>query len=107
MPVRAYVFAVGSYDKRLADSLWFPRDFYSAVPEGATIVTPVFSSVSSTTTHQLAQAFGVGVWDFARHKLDGRAANIELLQEAFGWEKSEDFMALRDAGFEFFFVPLH
>ncbi|HVK16678.1 MAG TPA: hypothetical protein VM533_06990 [Fimbriiglobus sp.] len=107
MPVRAYVIAVRPYHKRLADDLWFSADRYASVPEGTTIVVPVFESVSSHTTDRLAGAFGIGIWDFARHELRAEAANIELLQEEFGWDRPESFMALRDAGFRFYFLPLH
>ena len=54
MPVRAYVIAVRPYHKRLADDLWFSADRYASVPEGTTIVVPVFESVSSHTTDRLA-----------------------------------------------------
>ena len=107
MPVRSQVIAIGPYQKRLVEALWYTADRYSAVPEGATIVTMVFVSVSSGTTQQLARAFGIDVWDFARHELDPQAANVELLQETFGWERPENFMVLRDAGFRFYFMPLH
>jgi len=107
MPVEAHVIAIGPYSKRVADALWYQPDRYSAVPEGATILTLVFESVSSTTTHYLTQAFGIGLWDFANHELNPRTANIELLQEVFGWDWSENFMVLRDAGFRFYFLPLH
>ncbi|HEY1191887.1 MAG TPA: hypothetical protein VGE74_29925 [Gemmata sp.] len=107
MPVRAHVIAIGPYHKWLADALWYTPDRYSSVPEGATVVTMVFTSVTSGTTQQLARAFGIDVWDFARHELDPHAANVELLQETFGWERPENFMALRDAGFRFYFIPLH
>lgn len=107
MPVRAYVIAEGPYSRRFADDLWFPATLYASIPEGTTIFVPVFSSVSSHTTHRLAMAFGVDVWDFARHELRAETADIEMLQEDFGWDRPHSFIVLRDAGFRFFFLPFH
>ena len=101
----AEVIAIGPFSKRLVPALGYPAEQYSGVEEGATVIATVFEALGSTQSEVLSQCFGVGRWELGRHVLDSSKADLVRLRREFDEQGTEDFLALRDAGFQFYFMP--
>ncbi len=65
----------------------------------------VFEALTSEQSHTLAQSFGVEAMDLGRHVLDASAADTKRLRSEFGDQEVQHFQALRDAGFQFYYMP--
>jgi hypothetical protein len=105
MGLDAQIFAVGRFSRRLIPFLEYPADMYDGVPEGATIVNHITTCGSSDASYRLAEAFGVGALELHRHVLDGKSANLEILGSLWEPRWVEAFCQLRDAGFQFYYLP--
>ena len=105
MGLNAQVFAVGRFSRRLIPFLEYPADMYAQVPEGATIVNHIVTCSSSDESYKLAEAFGVGVLELHRHVLDAKLADLEILRSLWEPRWVEAFCQLRDAGFQFYYLP--
>ena len=101
----ATIIAVGPFSKRIVGSLGYPVEDYSSVADGATVITVVFETFGSTSSEALAQCFGVGRWDLGRHRLDAACADLKTLQRDFEERSTEQFIVLREAGFQFYYMP--
>jgi hypothetical protein len=101
----AEVIAIGPFSKEIVPALGYPAEQYRGVPEGATVITTVFEAFGSTQSEKLSQCFGVGRWDLGRHVLDASKANLSTLRREFDEQGAEQFLALREAGFQFYFMP--
>ena|SRR5690349_440328 len=101
----AEVIAIGPFSKTLVPALGYPAEQYLGVEEGATVITTVFEAFGSTQSEKLSQCFGVGRWDLGRHVLDGSKADLGGLRRDFDEQSTEHFVALREAGFQFYFMP--
>jgi hypothetical protein len=101
----AEIIAIGPFSKKLIPALGYPEEQYRAVAEGATVITGVFEAFGSTESEKLAQCFGVGRWDLGQHLLDPLRADLETLRRDFDERGTEDFLALREAGFRFYYMP--
>jgi hypothetical protein len=101
----AKIIAVGPYSKSIVPALGYPEEQYLAVAEGATVITCVFEAFGSTESEKLARCFGVGRWDLGRHVLDASRADLETLRLEFDERGAEDFLTLRAAGFQFYYMP--
>jgi hypothetical protein len=101
----AEIVAIGPYSKSIVPALCYPEEQYRAVAEGATVITCVFEAFGSTESEKLARCFGVGRWDLGRHVLDASQADLETLRREFGERDAEDFLTLREAGFQFYYMP--
>ena len=53
----------------------------------------------------MASCFGVQAWDFNTHHLNTTAADVDKLRGMFDAKEVDAFLALRDAGFQFYFMP--
>jgi hypothetical protein len=102
-----------------------PAERYEATAEGSLLVELVFSTPEgSTRSRGLASCFGVDPWDFGRHALDASRADLAALRALFNPDARSAahgegvttppgpccddvarFLALRDAGYQFFFLP--
>jgi hypothetical protein len=100
----AQIIAIGPFSKTLLSALTYPEEQYRQVQEGTTIITTVFAACGSTESETLAQCFGVGRWDLDRHVLDPKQADLAKLRQ-FDDKGTDSFVALRQAGFQFYYVP--
>ena len=107
MGLDAELIAVGPFSRSLLPAMEYPADFYADVPEGATIVCNVFFALTSAGSHLLARAFGVGALELGRHAL-GTAPEADVAALFAAEEFAEQvpaFLALREAGFQFYYLP--
>ncbi len=106
MGMSANVLAIGKFRRDIVDYMEYPPKFYSDTRDGAPIVRFLFHiDQGSTRSRELASCFGIEPWDFNQHRLDPHAADLERLRAMFDEEEVGVFAALRDAGFEFIFMP--
>ncbi|XXX74630.1 hypothetical protein WMF30_43970 [Sorangium sp. So ce134] len=130
MGMSAEVLAIGPFRRDLVPHLCHPAERFEATVEGALIVERVFyTPEGSSRSRQLASCFGVDPWALGRHALDPFRADLGALRELFAHEArcalhrggapaSEaacprcsrldavaKFLALREAGHQFFFLP--
>ena len=108
MGMAADVLAIGPFRPSLLPHLDYPAHLHARTSEGATLIETVFeTSEGSTRSRALAACFGIDPWDFDAHALDAGAADVERLRTLFSEELElvEKFLALREAGFRFYFRP--
>ncbi len=119
MGMDAEILAVGPFHARLAEHLPFPAKFYAGTQEGATVLRFLFPCATSGESWLLAECLQIDPWNFNQHKFDPHQLDEDLLLDrtgrlaeitSFGWsfdvEKEwKSFVALRDAGFDFYFLP--
>jgi hypothetical protein len=101
----AEIIGIGPFSKRLIPALGYPEEQYRGVAEGSTVITCVFCAFGSTESEKLSQCFGVGRWDLGRHVLDASRADLATLRRDFDEQSTEHFMTLREAGFQFYYMP--
>lgn len=103
----ALLIAVGPFSRSLLPALDYSADFYADVPEGATVVSTVFEALTSAGSHLLARSLGVGALELGRHAVGGApAADVAALLAAEEFaEQVPAFLALREACFEFYYLP--
>jgi hypothetical protein len=101
----AEIVAIGRFAKSLIPALGYPEEQYREVADGATVITSVFEAFGSTESEKLAQCFGVGRWDLGRHVLDASRADLVTLRRDFDEGSTEHFLTLREAGFQFYYMP--
>ena len=103
MGMNAEVIAIGPYSDAVADHLAYPREDYAKTLPGTTVLVKVFEGVTSDQSRTLASCFGAAAWDFNTHELDPAKADLEALTGEF--DGVESFLALRAAGFRFYYMP--
>ncbi len=101
----AEVIAVGPLSQRIIHALEYPPSHYLGVLDGATLITTVFDAMGTTLSQRLAECFGVGAWDLGKHVLDPFKADLETLRTEFDEKCAMSLVALRDAGFKFYYLP--
>lgn len=105
MGCNAEIIAIGPFSKKLIPVLGYSEEQRRGIAEGTTVITCVFGECSgSTQSEKLAQCFGVGRWDLGRHMLNAAKADLTMLRD-FDEHSTENFLALREAGFQFYFMP--
>ena len=107
MGLDAHLLAIGPFSRAVLPALEYPADFYAEVREGATVVTLVFEALTSASSHALAGSFGVGALELGRHALGAAPhADVAALRAAEEFaEQVPAFLALREAGFQFYYRP--
>jgi hypothetical protein len=105
MGMDAVVIAIGTFSRDLVKHMDYAEEFYAKTRDGANVVRTVFSAITTKASCELAEAFGVEPWDFNQHHLDPMSANLEKLRIVSDDEQVESFLALRDAGFQFYYMP--
>jgi hypothetical protein len=105
MSLDAQVIAIGPFSTEVASALEYGEDFYIGVMPGVTVVTNVFIAGTSDASHKLAAAFGVGVMDLGRHRLDPGSADLSKLIDDFGESNVAQFQCLARNDFSFFYLP--
>ena len=101
----AEIIAIGPFSKRIIPSLGYLEEQYAGAADGATVITVVFETFGSTDSEKLARCFGVGRWDLGRHHLDASCADLKRLRQDFDERSIDQFIVLREAGFQFYFMP--
>jgi hypothetical protein len=101
----AEVIAIGRFSQKIVPALGYGAEQYRGVAEGTTVVTTVFEAFGSNQSEKLSQCFGVGRWDLGRHVLDASKADLATLRREFDEQSTKDFVALREVGFQFYFMP--
>ena len=100
------LYAIGKFSKSLAKHLDFNPDYYHNTNDGTSIITNVFTIESSIPENaELAKCLRVDPLDFNQHELDPYSVNIQKLSELFDYENIDSFIALREAGFVFYYKP--
>lgn len=102
--LNARLFAVGPFSAKVAEHLPYSARHYKDTAEGRTIVRWLFDCWGESMSRELADCFEIDPWDFNDHKVNPWVVDIEKLRRLFPKDVN-DFVALRDAGFTFFFVP--
>ena len=105
MGLDAQIIAVGPFSRQIVPALEYPEPDYARVKDGATVVSNVFLAMTSEESHKLAACFGVGAMDLGRHELNPHVADLRALTEISDEENVNSFLALRDHGFKFYFLP--
>ena len=106
MACSAEIIAIGPFARKLIPALGYGADQYRDVADGTTVIACVFGECGgSNESEKLAECFGVGRWDLGRHVLDASKANLEMLRHNFDLDCTENFVALREAGFQFYYMP--
>lgn len=101
----AGVVATGPFRRDLVPFLEYSERHYAHTREGARILTTLmFDLHEPEQLRDVGLCLGVDPWDFNTHVIDPARVDLEGL--AIVWEDeglSEQFTALRDAGFQFYF----
>lgn len=107
MGMDAELLAIGKFSAEIAGHLDYPRNFYIDTPEDSTIITGVCDCVTTDGSELLAEALGIDPWQFQEHcNISGENADLEKMGEAIeNPAKVNDFVALREAGFKFYYLP--
>jgi len=105
MGLDAQLIAIGRFSKTALPGLDYPPNFYAGVEDGATVVTNVITAITSELSHDLARCFGVGAMQLGKHHVDAAHADVQKLKALFGDEIAGRFVVLRDAGFQFYYLP--
>jgi hypothetical protein len=103
------VLGIGPFRQELVPYLQQPEAWHQHTRDGAVIVVPVFSAPEgSTRSRHLARTMGAEAWDFSTHAFDPWRVDLGTLRGFLNPNEEhqlECFLKLRDAGFEFFFMP--
>jgi hypothetical protein len=106
MSMEAEVVAVGSFSRSIAGHLEYPKEKYESTRDGVPVLRILFHVHSGTRPSvELASCFGIEPWDFNQHHVDPMRADVEKLGQMFDAEEVRAFLALRDAGFQFYYMP--
>lgn len=105
MGLDAEVIAIGPFSQAVLTAMEYGPDFYSTVQEGETVLVHIFLACTSSASHELAQAFGVGTMELGNHHLNPFSADIKALESLFGKDDVAQFKLLREHGFNFFYAP--
>jgi hypothetical protein len=100
----ADLLAIGPFRSELVPLLEYPNELWANVAPGATIVQKLFDVYQNTSeVVALAAAFAIDPCDFNAHALDASRADLTALHALDAGEFVERFLALRGAGFRFYF----
>jgi hypothetical protein len=109
MGLDADLVAIGPFKEAIADYLEYPGHYYQNTRPGVQVITSVFLALTTDQSHGLAKAFGIDAWDFNQHEINPFHVDLELLMSALEITSDDNelkqFLALRDAGFKFFYCP--
>ena len=84
----------------------YPQEYYRNTREGVPVLRVLFHVYNGTNvSFEMASCLGVQAWDFNTHHLNPRVADIDKLRQMFDRTEVDAFLALRDAGFQFYFMP--
>ncbi len=111
----AEILAIGPFSESIADALSYPAHYYEHTQAGTTVLTTLFSYLpGSSSSREFAGLLGISdPWDFNQHRIDPSRVELDALKRYFATlqdgeqyvEELTQFARLRDAGFEFYFLP--
>ncbi|MEM6782925.1 MAG: hypothetical protein AAF624_04220 [Bacteroidota bacterium] len=104
MSLDAQVIAIGPFLPALVDCLDYPARFYEKVPPGTTVICTVFQGLTNEGSTQLAEALGFRPFDLGKHAIGLDGVDDERLR-MFDLDAFERFDRLREAGFQFYYLP--
>ncbi len=105
MGLDAQVIAIGPFSQDVVEALEYPPGHYGNVQQGDVVVTNVFVASTSADSHALAKAFDIGAWELGSHHLRPEEADIPRLIELSDERHVQQFLTLRDNGFQFYYLP--
>ncbi|OWQ45660.1 hypothetical protein CDL60_17445 [Roseateles noduli] len=105
MGLDAQLIAIGPFSQDIASALEYGPTAYADVTPGATVVTNVLVACTSSASHLLAKAFGVGAMELGKHHLRPETADLALLRQEFGDNDVDKFQRLAAHGFQFYYLP--
>lgn len=106
MSMEAEVVAIGPFSPNIAGFMEYPQRHYQDTREGVPVLRILFHVYNGTNVSmELARCLGVLAWDFNTHHLNASAVDIDKLRQMFDADEVDAFIALRDAGFQFYFMP--
>ena len=106
MGMSAEIIAIGPFSRSIVGHMEYPEDFYKDTREGVPVLRRLFTVYQgSTVSRKMADCFGIEAWDFNGHHLDPVRADLDTLREMFDVRDVSAFLALREAGLQFYFMP--
>jgi hypothetical protein len=106
MGMSAEIIAIGPFSRSILEHMEYPEELYKDTREGVPVLRRLFTVFQgSTVSRRMAACFGIEAWDFNRHHVDPMRAEVDTLREMFDARDVNAFLALRDVGFEFYFMP--
>ena len=108
MGMTSDVVAIGPFDESLRGVLSLPSHLYEGLADGTILIEVLFSEhglCGSSASRQLAAVLGVDPWDLNTHHLDPAGLDARALGALVGDREAQRFVALRRAGFRFYFRP--
>lgn len=97
------VFAIGPFSRAIVPYLPYDEARYEGVADGSPVLAEILGVYRDTDeTFTLAASFGIDPWDFNAHALDPARVDLDALGTLDVLAR-ETFVALRDAGFHFYF----
>lgn len=106
MSMEAEVVAIGPFSPKVADFMEYPQKYYRDTREGVPVLRILFQVYNGTNVStEMARCLGVLPWDFNTHHVNANMVDIDKLRQMFDSRDVDAFLALRDAGFQFYFMP--
>ena len=106
MAMEAEVIAIGAFSRKVAGCLEYSKERYRDTREGVPVLRVLFHVYNGTSASlEMASCFGVQAWDFNTHHLNPTVADVDKLRRMFDAHEVDAFLALREAGFQFYFTP--
>jgi len=106
MSMEAEVIAIGPFSLNVAGFMEYPQERYRETRDGVPVLRVLFHAYSGTNvSREMASCLGVQAWDFNTHHLNPSVADIDKLRLMFDATEVNAFLALRAAGFQFYFKP--
>ena len=106
MSMEAEVIAIGPFSLKVAGFMEYPPEHYLDTRDGVSVLRVLFHVYNGTNVSmEMASCLGVQAWDFNTHHLNPSVADIDKLRQMFDATEVDAFLALRDAGFQFYFMP--
>ena len=111
MGMDAELIALGHYDPAINDYLEYPNNYYDDTKPGTLVFSCCYVCGTTTESEELADALGIKPWDFNHHHFPTLSDDQLKSLGAFFAERSlasgeqDAIMSLRDAGFQFMYLP--
>ena len=106
MSMEAEVIAIGPFSPKIAGFMEYPQEHYRDTRDGVPVLRVLFHVYNGTNVSmEMALSLGVQAWDFNTLHLNPTVANIDKPGQMFDATEVDAFLALREAGFQFYFMP--
>ena len=105
MSMDSVIVGIGKFRKEIAGHLDYPDQFYIGVKDGTPIITTVFVANTTRESRVLAECFNILPWDFNTHSSLSDNPDFEMLRKLFDAGEVDHYLALKEAGFQFFYQP--